>query len=93
MGVFRLAQVLSDNYPERLKRLVMYPFPWYGRAIWSCVKMFVDKRSQEKVLLLASGDKGVPLEVQEFIEVGEMPVCCGGTNDTPVIDLVATFEE
>jgi hypothetical protein len=47
-------KVLSNNYPERLKRLIIYPFPWYGRAIWSVVRMFVDPRSQDKVLLLSS---------------------------------------
>ncbi len=88
-----MTQVLSDNYPERLKRLVMYPFPWYGRAIWSCVKMFVDKRSQEKVLLLAGGDKGVPAEVLEFLDVDQMPECCGGTNKEPIIDLITTFSD
>ena len=45
-------QILSDNYPERLKRLVIYPFPWFGRALWTVIKMFVDKRSQDKVVLL-----------------------------------------
>ena len=45
-------QILSDNYPERLKRLVIYPFPWFGRALWGVIKMFVDKRSQDKVVLL-----------------------------------------
>lgn len=42
-------QALSDNYPERLKRLILFPFPWYGRAIWGVVKVFVDKRTQDKV--------------------------------------------
>jgi hypothetical protein len=42
----KFISTLSDNYPERLKRLIMYPFPWYGRALWSVLKMFVDKRTQ-----------------------------------------------
>ena len=24
------AQVLGDNYPERLRNLIIFPFPWYG---------------------------------------------------------------
>ena len=53
-------QILSDNYPERLKRLVIYPFPWFGRALWSVIKMFVDKRTQDKVVLLP-GTEHLPL--------------------------------
>ena len=45
-------QILSDNYPERLKRLVIYPFPWFSRALWGIIKMFMDKRTQEKVVLI-----------------------------------------
>lgn len=46
-------QVLSDNYPERLKRLVIYPFPWFARALWGVIKMFLDKRTQDKVVLIS----------------------------------------
>ena len=53
-------QILSDNYPERLKRLVIYPFPWFGRALWSIIKMFIDKRTQDKVVLLP-GNEHLPL--------------------------------
>lgn len=45
-------QVLSDNYPERLKKLVIYPFPWFARAMWGIIKLFVDKRTQDKVVLI-----------------------------------------
>jgi hypothetical protein len=48
-------QVLSDNYPERLKRLIVYPFPWYGRAIWQVVRPFLDPRTADKVALLPAG--------------------------------------
>lgn len=51
--VYSWLQVLSDNYPERLKRLIIYPFPWYARAMWAMVKPFVDRRTQEKVVLLS----------------------------------------
>ena len=62
----RRSKVLSDNYPERLKRLVLYPFPWWARTIWSMVGVFLDKRTAEKVVLL-SGDsrERCPLSVEE----------------------------
>lgn len=52
--------VLSDNFPERLKRLAIFPFPWYGRAIWSILKVFVDKRTQNKVMLLSGDGTSIP---------------------------------
>ncbi len=89
----KFISTLSDNYPERLKRLIMYPFPWYGRAIWSVLKMFVDKRTQDKVLFLSKGytDK-LPNEVTEFIAIDQIPKCCGGTNDSEILDIARTLE-
>jgi len=84
---------LSDNFPERLKRLAIYPFPWYGRAIWSVLKVFVDKRTQEKVSLLSYSGNGVPDEVAEFVDPREMPECCGGLSKQPIIDLIGTLVE
>jgi CRAL/TRIO domain len=54
-------QVLSDNYPERLKRLVIYPFPWFARALWGVIKMFLDKRTQDKVVLISGAGESFPL--------------------------------
>lgn len=81
--------VLSDNFPERLKRLVLYPFPWYGRALWSVIRMFVDKRSQDKVMLLpACSGGGLPKEIKEFLDVDQVPTCCGGLNEEPILDIL-----
>jgi len=82
---------LSDNFPERLKRLAIYPFPWYGRAIWSVLKVFVDKRTQEKVSLLSYSGNGVPNELLEFMDPREMPECCGGLSKAPIVDLIDTL--
>ena len=50
-------QVLSDNYPERLRRLIIYPFPWFGRAIWQVIRPFMDPRTADKVILLSQGGR------------------------------------
>lgn len=86
-------QVLSDNYPERLKRLAIFPFPWYGRAIWGVLKVFVDKRTQDKVMLLSKGsDKGIPPELADVLDINQVPEFMGGTCKTPIIDLLETLE-
>lgn len=89
-----LFKVLSDNYPERLKRLAIFPFPWYGRAIWGVLKVFVDKRTQDKVILLsnASGTT-VPKELREFMDPQQMPEFVGGTCKEPIVDLLETLED
>jgi hypothetical protein len=88
--------VLSDNYPERLKRLVLYPFPWWGRTIWSMVSVFLDKRTQEKVVLL-SGGQGIhdppPKELFDYVDAREIPVCCGGTDKSAIVDMAASLPE
>lgn len=94
------AQVLSDVMPERLNKLIIYPFMWYGRAIWNFIKVFIDKRTQDKVVLLAensswsggtSGGSRVPQEVSKYIYLEDIPVCCGGTNIDPPLDILSTF--
>lgn len=79
-------KVLSDNFPERLERLIIYPFPWFGRAIWSVAKTFIDQRTVDKVLLLAQGPDGeyaCPPKISEYVDIAVVPTVCGGTsNDT-----------
>ncbi len=33
---------MSDNFPETLQRLIVYPFPWMAQAVWSVVRVFID---------------------------------------------------
>jgi len=89
-------QVLSDNYPERLKRLAMYPFPWYGRAIWSLVKVFVDKRTQDKVMLISSKTDAanpIPVELRDILDIEKVPECLGGKCKEPIINLLDTLDD
>ena len=83
-------KVLSDNYPERLRRLVLYPFPLFGRVVWSIVKHFVDKRSQEKVVLLpGDGDGNLPGQLMDYVDRRAIPQCCGGLDLCAVEDTMA----
>lgn len=85
-------KALSDNYPERLKRIVMYPFPWYGRAIWSVVKVFIDKRTQDKAYLIGdTGKREIPKDLREFVDPANIPEVCGGTCKEPILDLMTTL--
>jgi hypothetical protein len=84
--------VLSDNYPERLKRLILYPFPWWGRTIWNMVSLFLDKRTADKVVLLSGDLKGPPpKELFEYVAASEIPISCGGIDGRPTPDMVSTL--
>jgi hypothetical protein len=93
-------KLLSDNMPERLNRLILYPTAWYGAFLWSCIKVFVDVRTQEKVLLLGSGEvveekdskrEFVPKTIDQYVDLTTVPVRCGGTNIDPPLDLMKSF--
>lgn len=71
-------QVLSDNYPERLKRLVIYPFPWFARALWGIIKMFVDKRTQDKVVLISGARKTTSLPLTSELLISVFHFCPHG---------------
>jgi hypothetical protein len=70
----------------------MYPFPWYGTAVWNCVKMFVDKNTQEKLLFVSkSSDSDMPEEITQCIDESVIPECVGGKYSGPLLDVKATF--
>jgi hypothetical protein len=70
----------------------MYPFPWYGRAIWSIVKVFIDKRTQDKAILIAdNGKRDVPPELAEYVDPNCIPECCAGKCKESIIDLAETL--
>ena len=77
----KFAQVMSDVYPERLRRLLVYPFPWYGKAIWSLISMFLDPRTKDKVILVAAKeDERLPSEVSNYVSPYDIPAAVGGKD-------------
>ena len=72
---------------------MIFPFPWYGRAIWGVVKVFVDKRTQEKILLLSSSGSGIPSELSEIVDPKDIPECCGGQSKENIVELMNTLED
>jgi len=87
------SSVMSDNFPERMKRLVLWPFPWYGRAIWSCVRMFVDKRTQEKIFMIPPSGNSLPNDLVNIIDPYNIPATVGGYCQDEIITLESTLGE
>lgn len=88
-----IIQCSSDNYPERLKHLILYPMPWYGMAVWKCLQIFVDQRSQEKLKFIpkCGSSKSLPGNIVELINPDVIPHMFGGNFMGPLVDLRTTF--
>ena len=82
---------MGDNFPERLKKLAIYPFPWYGRAIWAVVRVFVEKRTQDKVFLIPHSGKGLPKDITDLVDPNNIPVSCGGFDKSVITNPVTTL--
>lgn len=73
-----LASTLSANYPERLKRLVLFPVPWVARTAWTAVSAFLEEATANKVTLLsgpASRTDPIPAEIDEFLDAACVAEC------------------
>lgn len=45
----RVAEISSSHYPETMGAMLIMRAPFIFSAIWSCIKVFVDERTQSKV--------------------------------------------
>jgi hypothetical protein len=83
--------MLSRNYPERLKRVVVYPFPFWGRAVWSMARMFVDAKTARKIVFLPGNWSAqsalAPRQLFDYVAAADVPLLCGGLYTGPVRSL------
>ena len=73
-----LARVLSANFPERLKRLVLFPVPWVASTAWTAASAFIDENTAAKVQLLsgpAARTEPIPAAIDEFVEASVVSEC------------------
>ena len=84
---------LSNNFPERMKAAYIFPFPFFGRVIWSVVKVCMDKRTQDKIHCLGYDKQGLPPEILEVADPSEIPAQCRGTSKNPPRDLLSSLVE
>ncbi|GAB5354947.1 hypothetical protein AAMO2058_000163400 [Amorphochlora amoebiformis] len=52
-----LCSVLGNNYPEIAEKIVVFPFPWIGRMLWSVVSLFIDPKTRGKVKFLGGTER------------------------------------
>ena len=85
----KLTAVLSDNFPERLKRTVLFPMPWYARLMKSAAALFMDPRSMAKIIFAGhDADDRCP-EMLQYISEEQITSVLGGTNPKPIPNVAA----
>lgn len=50
----QLSSTLNANFPERLDKLLLFPMPTFSLYIWNMAKVFLDKDSASKVVIINS---------------------------------------
>jgi CRAL/TRIO domain len=64
----RVATILQNRYPERLKKLVVIDPPFWMRTMYSLLNPFLDPETKAKFVLV-SGDFNKQTVLSEFIDV------------------------
>ncbi|KAF1967622.1 CRAL/TRIO domain-containing protein [Bimuria novae-zelandiae CBS 107.79] len=72
-----ISRILATSYPEVLDTVYVANAPFYFSKLWSIVKVFIDPRTTEKLVILTQAET-LPV-LSEVIEVESIPVQCGGT--------------
>ena len=70
-----VVSTLSDNYPERLGAVYLYPATMVLAGLWGLIRPFVDPRTREKVQIITSDKALLNLVPSEYV-----PVAAGGTS-------------
>ncbi len=68
-----MVNILTNNYPERMYRTVIYPAGMIFYGIWSIAQYFLDPVTKEKVKPCY-----YLTNVEEFIDPSYIPVAMGG---------------
>ena len=81
--VKNLVTIVSNNFPEVVHRICVFPTGWATSMIWGVAKYFFDSQTRQKVVLLEGGRR--PPRLKDFVD----PSMCfeefGGTmnNEAP----------
>ncbi|KXN69342.1 CRAL/TRIO domain-containing protein [Conidiobolus coronatus NRRL 28638] len=84
------SDILANNFPEVLSRVLIFNAPWIFSSIWSVITSFLDPVVKDKVQFCSQED------LQKFIATNQLPVSLDGTNTheynykTPSIEEAST---
>eukprot|EP00929_Paragymnodinium_shiwhaense_P008358 TRINITY_DN11230_c0_g1_i1.p1 TRINITY_DN11230_c0_g1~~TRINITY_DN11230_c0_g1_i1.p1 ORF type:complete len:454 (-),score=65.12 TRINITY_DN11230_c0_g1_i1:205-1566(-) len=71
-----VASTLSSMYPERLRRVIVYPVPWAAGVLVSMAKKLMDPNTRSKLCIVTGNDKSLdcPAEgLSEHVSIDCLP--------------------
>lgn len=75
-------KILPRMYPDRMKRIVVYPVPWMASMLVSMVKRMLDENTREKLMVVAGDEKSLdcPEELNNYLTLESLPRHCWHKN-------------
>lgn len=77
MGILKsMVGIMQKCYPENADTVVVFPFPWIGRALWNVIYYFMDPHTRDKVNFLGGSTSrhSEPHDgLYEFVDKKELP--------------------
>ena len=81
--------LVTTIFPQRLENFILFPFPWWARAIWAFSAMFLDQETQQRVHLLPCSDfKSCPEDLFKWVDREDVPEVLGGGCDLENEDIL-----
>ena len=74
-----MSSIGQEYYPETLGTMFIINAPFLFSSIWSGIKIFIDKRTQEKIQILGSNYKN---EMLKYVDEENIPNFFGGRADS-----------
>jgi hypothetical protein len=71
-----IAAALGNQYPESMKRCLVYPSNRVFRYIWNVVKVFFDPVTAAKIVMIGKQE-----ELFKYVEPSQLVKRVGGTDD------------
>ncbi len=81
---------LQDHYPEMAHKVVIINSGYFFTGLWSVVKLFLNKLTQEKITIMGSNYMD---ELSKFVNPENLPVCIGGTCTEDINSYPNFFDE
>lgn len=74
-------KIAQDFYPEIMGTLFILNSGFFFSAVWTMLKVGIDKKTQEKIKIInGSGKK----ELADYIDLATLPTFLGGNNNMPL---------
>lgn len=74
--VRKLASCLAENYPERLRNVIVYPLPSLVRFLANCVLVLLDKVTRDKVIVVGQAYSSASVKATDSEVVDRHTLLC-----------------